>query len=139
MAGFALTCIGGFIRGRSHQALGEFFSWKLAGRDDHELVTTGPYAYVRHPAYLGTTLQCIGNVLTFFDEGSWWKECALGLLGEGVIYRTIGYAYMGWWGLLISYLWFRVDGEDAGLSMEFGSLWQTWAEKVRYRLVPYVY
>ena len=35
----------------------------------HELVTTGPYAQVRHPIYAGTLLAMIGSVLVL---SPWW-------------------------------------------------------------------
>ncbi|MEM1295887.1 MAG: isoprenylcysteine carboxylmethyltransferase family protein [Verrucomicrobiota bacterium] len=34
-----------------HRALGHFFSANLSLREDHQLITEGPYAYVRHPMY----------------------------------------------------------------------------------------
>jgi protein-S-isoprenylcysteine O-methyltransferase Ste14 len=36
---------------RVHRALGRFWSASLRTRDDHALVTSGPYARVRHPMY----------------------------------------------------------------------------------------
>ena len=35
----------------------------------HELVTTGPYAWVRHPIYSGIILAMAGSVLVF---SLWW-------------------------------------------------------------------
>jgi protein-S-isoprenylcysteine O-methyltransferase Ste14 len=33
-------------------------------REGHELVTSGPYAYVRHPIYSGLMLAMIGSAFT---------------------------------------------------------------------------
>lgn len=33
--------------------------------EDHRLVTTGPFAYVRHPMYLGVLLTSVGGVLLY--------------------------------------------------------------------------
>ncbi len=33
-------------------------------KEHHELVTTGPYAYVRHPIYSGIMLMALGTALT---------------------------------------------------------------------------
>jgi protein-S-isoprenylcysteine O-methyltransferase Ste14 len=33
-------------------------------REGHELVTSGPYAFVRHPIYTGLMLAVVGSALT---------------------------------------------------------------------------
>ncbi len=38
-------------------------------KQDHELVVTGPYAYVRHPIYFGILLAMAGSVLVL---SLWW-------------------------------------------------------------------
>ena len=38
-------------------------------RQGHELVTTGPYRYVRHPIYAGILLAMLGSALAI---GLWW-------------------------------------------------------------------
>ena len=62
--GAALTAIGiGFaIWARVH--LGRNWSSRPAMKEHHELVTTGPYAYVRHPIYAGIMLAALGTALT---------------------------------------------------------------------------
>jgi protein-S-isoprenylcysteine O-methyltransferase Ste14 len=53
---------------RSRVELGS--AWSFAPKADQEsgLVTTGPYAVVRHPIYLGLTLVAAGQAIAF---GSW--------------------------------------------------------------------
>lgn len=40
----------------------------MAVKEAPELVTTGPYATVRHPIYTGVILAILGSTLT----GGWW-------------------------------------------------------------------
>jgi protein-S-isoprenylcysteine O-methyltransferase Ste14 len=63
-AAAACTAIGiGFaIWGRI--SLGRNWSPRPAVKEQHEFVTTGPYAYVRHPIYAGMMLAALGTALT---------------------------------------------------------------------------
>ncbi len=58
--GFGVAVFGLMGLHRVHLALGAFFSAHLKLRDDHTLVTTGPYAKVRHPMYTAL-LVCFGG------------------------------------------------------------------------------
>ncbi|MDE2020129.1 MAG: isoprenylcysteine carboxylmethyltransferase family protein [Patescibacteria group bacterium] len=51
--------------------LGRNWSPRPAVKANHELVTTGPYAYVRHPIYTGLIFMSFGAALTgsFFGVG----------------------------------------------------------------------
>lgn len=40
--------------------LGRFFSVDVAIANDHRVVDTGPYRFVRHPSYTGLLMQCAG-------------------------------------------------------------------------------
>ncbi len=51
--GFAVGLLGIGLTGWSELELGRQFSPQLQLREGHRLVTTGPYAYIRHPLYLG--------------------------------------------------------------------------------------
>jgi protein-S-isoprenylcysteine O-methyltransferase Ste14 len=44
----------------SSAALGKNWSFQARTRTDHELIRSGPYAYVRHPIYLGMMLFMLG-------------------------------------------------------------------------------
>ena len=57
-------CLAGFgfaFWARLH--LGRNWGMPMSMRQDHELVTSGPYAYVRHPIYTGLMLAMIGSAL----------------------------------------------------------------------------
>jgi len=80
---------------------------------NHELATSGPYAFVRHPLYTGNILIILG-----FSVGS-----------------------AVWWTLLVAaiFFWFyyptAIEYEDRKLQRLFGDQWQAWASMVP-ALVP---
>ncbi|MEO7723399.1 MAG: isoprenylcysteine carboxylmethyltransferase family protein, partial [Chthoniobacterales bacterium] len=50
VAGLVLFILGLIIRWIAIIYLGRFFTVNVAIAEDHELITTGPYRYVRHPS-----------------------------------------------------------------------------------------
>ena len=58
--GLILFVLGLIIRWISIIHLGRFFTVNVAIAEDHQLVTTGPYRYARHPSYTGTLLIFLG-------------------------------------------------------------------------------
>ncbi len=59
-----VTIIGVVIAIWARVNLGRNWSSKPAVKENHELVTTGPYAYVRHPVYTGVILMAFGIAIT---------------------------------------------------------------------------
>lgn len=69
-AGLVVIGAGQLLRWWAVATLGRLFTVNVAIRTDHRLIDSGPYRYVRHPAYtavllvhLGTSL-CLGNALS---------------------------------------------------------------------------
>jgi protein-S-isoprenylcysteine O-methyltransferase Ste14 len=65
--GLCLAGIGFAVWARVY--IGRNWGMPMSLREGHELVTAGPYAYVRHPIYSGLMLAMIGSALT---EGLLW-------------------------------------------------------------------
>lgn len=59
--GLCLLGFGFAFWARMH--IGRNWGMPMSMRQDHELVTSGPYAYVRHPIYTGIMLAMIGSAL----------------------------------------------------------------------------
>lgn len=60
--GLCLMGFGFAVWARVH--IGRNWGMPMSLREGHELVTSGPYAYVRHPIYSGLTLAMIGTAFT---------------------------------------------------------------------------
>jgi len=59
-----LATMGGLILFiQSHRALGRNWSLEVVIQEKHELIETGPYAYIRHPLYSGLLLMFLGMAL----------------------------------------------------------------------------
>jgi protein-S-isoprenylcysteine O-methyltransferase Ste14 len=80
LAGAVLALTGALFAAWAKIRLGALFSPQLGVQEDHRLLTTGPYAVVRHPIYLGLIDFIIGTALFLND---------FALLGVAVLF--IGY------------------------------------------------
>jgi protein-S-isoprenylcysteine O-methyltransferase Ste14 len=59
-----VVCLAGmvvFVSARQH--LGRNWSQTVSAKEEHELVTSGPYRYVRHPMYTGGLIACLGSAI----------------------------------------------------------------------------
>ncbi|KAM5531771.1 hypothetical protein V8D89_014541 [Ganoderma adspersum] len=48
-----------------------FFTFEVIIKDDHKLITSGPYSYVRHPSYTGILCLTTGAYLMHFGAGGY--------------------------------------------------------------------
>jgi protein-S-isoprenylcysteine O-methyltransferase Ste14 len=62
--GAALTAIGISLAIWARLYIGRNWSPRPAKKEEHELVTGGPYAFVRHPIYTGIIVAALGTALT---------------------------------------------------------------------------
>ncbi|KAH9931198.1 hypothetical protein B0H21DRAFT_97132 [Amylocystis lapponica] len=133
LVGCALVMLGAAVRIQCYRTLGRLFTFELALRRNHELVTHGPYTVVRHPSYTALLAGCSGIALCHVDRGSWLRECgALDTLGG----KAVAYGWMVCLAYATMTLSARTLQEDRVLQKEFGEQWTRWAGNVRYRLFP---
>lgn len=83
--------------------------------EDQKVISTGPYALVRHPMYAGSFPILIGTPVAL---GSWWGLSALIVFVPVLIWRLVD--------------------EESFLRKNLPG-YTEYADKVRYRLVPYVW
>jgi len=110
-----ILCLAGMaflVWARLH--LGRNWSQTVAVKKDHELVTSGPYRYVRHPMYSGGLLACIGSAIVC--GGAW--IFLLVILGS-------------------LFLW-RMGAEDKLLAQQFPNEYPDYKKRTK-ALIPFVW
>lgn len=115
--GLACVVAGLTVRRVAIRTLDEGFSYRVAVRDDHEVVDEGLYRWVRHPSYTGGALAYVGLGLAM---GNWLAVAAMALAS------LLGYGY-------------RIRVEEAVLRDELGAAYEAYAERTPYRLIPGVW
>jgi protein-S-isoprenylcysteine O-methyltransferase Ste14 len=86
LAGWACAVASFGIRRQAIAALGKFWSLHVEIRDEHEFVRSGPFRYVRHPAYFSMILELLA--LTIICR-AWFTMVAIPLLFIPVLVRRI--------------------------------------------------
>ncbi|KAG2341998.1 hypothetical protein BDR05DRAFT_976682 [Suillus weaverae] len=125
--GTALAVTGGLIRWWCFRTLGRFFTFQLSVRKGHHVVTTGPYAIIRHPSYAAGAMQVIGMVILHGSPTSWLRHS--GVLDIPGL-KLVVVAWLAQSTLLMINMVFRVSQEDEVLKSAFGDEWERWAKAV---------
>jgi protein-S-isoprenylcysteine O-methyltransferase Ste14 len=112
LAGLMLVILGTVLFVSARRVLGHGYSGHISVKDDQELVQSGPYHFVRHPAYLGYLLMALGVCLGY---SSLMGLFAIALLIPAVVYR--------------------IHVEEKILESHFGAQFRSYAGKTA-RLIP---
>jgi len=105
LAGLAFT-----VWARIH--LGQFWSARVGLKEDHELIQSGPYAWVRHPIYSGILVAVMGSAVVAGD------------------YRALLAVVLVWVGLIL-----KARREEKLLSEHFGEAFVQYRQRTG-ALVP---
>ncbi|MFM7017315.1 methyltransferase family protein [Flavobacterium sp.] len=114
--GLVLMLFGIGFRLLAIKQLGRFFTVKVTIREDHQLMQSGLYKYMRHPSYTG-------SLITFFSFGlalNNWPSLAI------VFFPTV-YTML-----------YRIRVEEKVLMEQFGGKYITYSNKTK-RLIPFIY
>jgi protein-S-isoprenylcysteine O-methyltransferase Ste14 len=95
--GVVLTWIGIAIALWARWHLGQYWSARITLKEDHKLISSGPYTCFRHPIYSGLILGAIGGVLAI-DR----LHCVV-----GIVLIVLGY-------------WIKAKKEESMLTAQFG-------------------
>lgn len=140
VAGSFLSVIGGAIRIHCYATLGRLFTFELSIRQDHKLVTSGPYSIVRHPSYSGGLFILLGFLLCHFHTRTWLVSCS-GVFpsSDQGLKLALGCVWAGFFGALYAGLGKRIQKEEAMLQGNFGDQWKSYVNRVPYRLIPWLF
>jgi protein-S-isoprenylcysteine O-methyltransferase len=94
--------------------LGRNWSQTVSVKEGHELVTSGPYRYVRHPMYTGGLVACVGSAIVC--GGAWIFMLVI---------------------LSALFLW-RVGAEDKLMARQFPNEYPDYKRRTK-ALIPFVW
>jgi protein-S-isoprenylcysteine O-methyltransferase Ste14 len=114
--GLGTIVAGVVVRWTAILTLRRFFTVSVTIREGHQLIRSGIYSVVRHPAYTGSILSFFGLGLAF---GNWFSFAAV------AIATIAGFSY-------------RIRVEERALTEHFGDAYREYAAETK-RLIPGVY
>jgi len=112
--GAAITAGGLLFSVWARRHLGANWSQAVTLKQGHELITSGPYALVRHPIYTGLLLGFLGSAVA---RGEW-----RGLLAVALVFAV---------------LWHKLRLEEKWMRAQFGEPYEAYSRHVS-ALVPYI-
>ena len=113
-AGAALVAAGLLFAVWARVHLGRNWSGIVTVKQDHELVTGGPYAIVRHPIYSGLVLAFIGSAIA---NGEWRGVVAVAIVAAA--------------------FWRKLRVEERWMGEQFGAEYERYRRRVP-ALVPFL-
>jgi len=116
LAAFSVMVLGVGLRVWAAITLGQYYTATLMMTEGQKLVTTGPYAWVRHPGYLGEILIWTG----------------LGTLSSNLVAIAVLPV------MFVVVLLYRISSEEKMLVKELGNEYVQYQRRTR-RLISFVY
>ena len=113
-SGAAVTAGGLLFSVWARRHLGKNWSQAVTVKEGHELITSGPYALVRHPIYTGLLMGFVGSAVA---RGEW-----RGLLAVALVFVA---------------LWHKLRLEEKWMRAQFGESYEAYSRRVA-ALVPYI-
>jgi len=113
VSGLVLVILGSVLFVWARRILGKSYSGHVSVKEDQELMQSGPYRFIRHPAYLGYLLMALGLALGY--------SSLAGLIAVPLV--------------LIPATIFRIRVEDKMLAEHFGAPFAEYVRKTK-RLLP---
>ena len=110
--GAVVTAAGLLFSVWGRRYLGTNWSRSVTLKQDHELITSGPYSVVRHPIYTGLLAALLGSAIAV---GQW-----RGLLAVALVFIA---------------LWRKLRLEEEWMRAQFGDAYETYSRRVA-ALVP---
>jgi protein-S-isoprenylcysteine O-methyltransferase Ste14 len=114
--GMALVVIGFVIRIHSILTLKQYFTYSVAKVENHKIIETGLYKFIRHPGYLGQLIIFIGLSTSI---SNWLSVLVM------MIPITLGYLY-------------RIKVEERFMLEQLGEDYLNYQERTK-RLIPMIY
>ena len=112
--GVVIVALGLLFAIWARNVLGRNWSGIVTLKQDHELIRTGPYRYVRHPIYTGLLIAFAGSAIA---RGEW----------RGLLALAIAFAA----------LWRKLKLEEQWMIDTFGDAYRRYRDEVR-ALIPFV-
>lgn len=114
-SGLAIALLGLSVAIWARRALGRNWSASVVLKKEHELVATGPYAFVRHPIYTGLELLFLGSAIALGTRAGF-----LGFL------------------LTLCSCWIKLRQEERLMLRAFGEEYAAYARRTK-RLIPFIW
>ena len=116
LLGIFMIITGITFRALAVRYLGKYFTPTVQIKEDHQLITTGPYSIVRHPSYTGAFLAIVAG---------------------GVVLESLVGFIISCTAMIIAY-YVRIGIEERELTANFGNAYEQYQKNTKM-IIPYVW